>query len=72
MKNAFPTPLELAAEAREALRLRPRKPGESFDGLVRLGLINTKGEVTRLLGGDAEPEAVPPNGDETTSKKPID
>jgi hypothetical protein len=70
MKNAFPTARELAEEAREAFRRNPLKPGELFDGLVRLGLINTKGEVTKLLGGDAEPEAVSANGDETTTQKP--
>jgi hypothetical protein len=52
----FPTPAEIAEEAREAMRRSPESPKEHFDRLVRLGFINTRGEVTKLLGGDAEPE----------------
>lgn len=58
----MPTPLELAAEAREALRQTPRQPGELFNRLVQLGWINAHGEVTKLLGGDADPELSPPPG----------
>ena len=54
--SLFPTAEELAREAREVLSRRNEKPGERFDRLVRLGWINRQGEVTRLLGGDAEPE----------------
>jgi hypothetical protein len=53
----FPTPAEIAEEAREALRRSPESPEEHFERLVRLGWINARGEVTKLLGGDAEPEA---------------
>jgi hypothetical protein len=70
MKNAFPTPKDLAAEAREALRRTPRKPGELYDRLVMLGWINTRGEVTTLLGGDADPGAAPANGEATASPGP--
>ena len=52
-----PSPEELAAEAREALRrLPPRSSHEIFTELVRKGWINARGQVTKLLGGIAEPE----------------
>jgi hypothetical protein len=52
-----PTPEELAREAREVLRKHPPKQGrELFIELVRDGFINARGEVTRLIGGLAEPE----------------
>jgi len=58
MNNPFPTPKELAAEAREAMRKHPPgPPGSEFDRLVELGWINAKGELTGLLGGEAEPES---------------
>lgn len=53
----FQTPAELAEEAMKALRESREPPHEHFARLVRLGWINRQGEVTRLLGGDAEPEA---------------
>jgi hypothetical protein len=57
MSNPFPTPKELAAEAREALRRHPPKTGrELYIWLVRQGFINAKWQVTRLIGGSAEPE----------------
>jgi hypothetical protein len=57
MPNPFPTPEELAAEARELFRRYPRKEGrELFQELVRKGFINAQGQVTRLIGGSAEPE----------------
>jgi hypothetical protein len=57
MKNVYPTPAELAAEAQEALRRDPPKEGrELFIELVRQGFINAMGQVTRLIGGEAEPE----------------
>jgi len=57
MLNTFPTPEQLAAEAREALRKHPPKEGlELFIDLVRRGFINSQGQVTRLIGGSAEPE----------------
>jgi hypothetical protein len=55
--NLYPTAEEIAAEAREALRRLPKKtPEEDFTDMVRKGFINAKGEVTRLIGGSAEPE----------------
>ena len=52
-----PSPEELAAEAREALRrLPPQSSREHFTELVRKGWINARGQVTKLLGGIAEPE----------------
>jgi hypothetical protein len=52
-----PSPEELAAEAREALRrLPPQSSREHFTELVRKGWINSRGQVTKLLCGIAEPE----------------
>jgi hypothetical protein len=53
----IPTTAELGREALEALKRSKEPPKEHFERLVRLGWINRRGEVTRLLGGDAEPEA---------------
>jgi hypothetical protein len=53
----YRTPQEIAEEAREALRKAPPEtPRECFARLVRMGLIDTQGRVTRLYGGEAEPE----------------
>jgi hypothetical protein len=52
----IPSPQEIAREAREALAKSRETPREHFDRLIREGFINSKGEVTRKLGGDAEPE----------------
>ena len=42
---------------REALARRPpRTSHERFTDLVRKGWINARGQVTRLLGGTADPE----------------
>jgi hypothetical protein len=57
MGNVPPTPEDLAAEAREALRRVPPKSGRAlYIELVRKGFINALGQVTRLIGGKAEPE----------------
>jgi hypothetical protein len=57
MKSPFPTAEELAAEARAALRRRrPMTSEEHFTWMVRQGLINSRGVVTRFIGGSAEPE----------------
>ena len=50
------TPKEIGDEAREALKKSKETPQEHFDRLVRRGWINSRGKVTRILGGDAEPE----------------
>lgn len=57
MTNSFPTPEELAKEAREALSRRPPETSRQlFTRLVRQGFINAKGQVTKLIGGRAKPE----------------
>jgi hypothetical protein len=57
MRKLYPTPEELAAEAREAYRRVPPKTGrELYIELVRKGFINAQWQVTRLIGGSAEPE----------------
>lgn len=40
----------------KALRESREPPRQHFERLVKLGWINREGEVTRLLGGNAEPE----------------
>jgi hypothetical protein len=50
------TPQELAREAREALAKNPLTPKQRFEQMVRAGFVNERGEVTKLLGGDADPE----------------
>jgi hypothetical protein len=52
----FLTASELAADAHQALRESRESSHDHFERLVRLGWINRRGEVTRLIGGDAEPE----------------
>jgi hypothetical protein len=56
-RKLYPTAEELAAEAHEALARRPKRtPEEYITEMVRAGFINARGEVTRLIGGSAEPE----------------
>jgi hypothetical protein len=61
------SPYELAAEARKTLENDPETPREHFARLVRKGFINSHGEVTRLLGGDAEPEPEDKGGPPATN-----
>jgi len=57
INNGYPSPDEIAAEARESLSRRPPKsPRERFQEFVRLGWINARGQVTKFLGGRADPE----------------
>jgi hypothetical protein len=57
MTNDSPTPEELAREARAALQKLPPKTGhELFVELVRKGFINSRWQVTKLIGGSADPE----------------
>ncbi len=52
-----PSPRQLGEEALAALRAAPREtPEQVFARLVRMGLTDTQGRVTRLYGGEAEPE----------------
>src|SRR5207247_488222 len=68
MINGSPTPEQIAAEARAALRRRPRRSSrEHFRELVRLGWINARGQVTKLLGGEADPEPDYPSWTEPAS-----
>lgn len=43
-------------EVRAALEATRLPPGEGFDRMVRDGIINKEGKLTRLVGGEAEPE----------------
>ena len=52
MLHRQPTIAEIQA-AFEASRLPPEK---DFERMVREGLINRKGQLTKLYGGEAEPE----------------
>jgi hypothetical protein len=65
----YQTPAELGEEAMKALRESRESPQEHFARLVRLGWINRQGEVTRLLGGDAEPEPDSEPGQAALAKK---
>ncbi len=72
-----PTPEQLAREAREALARRaPMTPREHFTWMVRQGMINARGQVTRLIGGSAEPELnyetwAPEADGHATVKRPV-
>lgn len=67
--NRFLTTAELAAEARKALRESREPSHEHFERLVKLGWINRLGEVTRLLGGDVEPESDSDPGQAVRAKR---
>ena len=60
------SPRELAAEALAALRAAPEDPKQLFQRLVERGWINMRGEVTKLLGGEADPEPEAANGRKPT------
>ena len=52
-----PSPAQLAKEAREAFkRVPPKSSREEFIEMVRDGLINARGELTNLFGGQGKPE----------------
>jgi len=64
----FPTPEEIAREAREALSRGPQmSPRELFVWLVRQGFINGQGQVTKRIGGSADLE---PNYETWTLEDP--
>lgn len=44
-------------EIRAALEATKLPPKENFARMVAIGLINSEGQLTKLYGGDAEPEA---------------
>jgi hypothetical protein len=53
----FMSSREIAKEAMEAIRNGPKETaGQTFARLIRMGLIDTQGQITKLYGGDAEPE----------------
>lgn len=68
---SYPTPQEIGREAREALARSRETPKEHLARLIRLGWVNRRGEITRLMGGDVEPEPYsaggPGNGSEVKS-----
>jgi hypothetical protein len=43
-------------ELKAALDATELPPAEGFERMVRNGIINREGKVTRLIGGEAEPE----------------
>lgn len=43
-------------DMRAALEATKLPPKEGFDRLVKDGLVNAQGQLTKLFGGDAEPE----------------
>lgn len=55
-------------EMRAAMAATQLPPKENFERMVRNGIVNLKGQVTKLVGGAAEPEpgaarpAARPNG----------
>jgi hypothetical protein len=54
LKNmSFPTTQDIG---REALTRSPENRAEHLARLIRRGWLNQRGELTRILGGDAEPE----------------
>jgi hypothetical protein len=43
-------------QMRAALEATDLPPKENFERMVAIGLINSEGELTKLFGGEAEPE----------------
>lgn len=43
-------------EMRAALEATDLPPKEYFERMVAIGLINSEGKLTKLFGGEAEPE----------------
>ncbi|HYV38413.1 MAG TPA: hypothetical protein VE988_22205 [Gemmataceae bacterium] len=53
----FPTPADLAREMQDAYRNAPPETSrQHFARLVRMGLIDTQGRITKKFGGEAELE----------------
>lgn len=48
------SPKEIAEEAKKAFLNDKTTPEEHFDDMVKAGFINKKGQVTKLLGGEAD------------------
>jgi hypothetical protein len=43
-------------EMKAALDASALPPAENWERMIRNGIINREGKVTRLIGGEAEPE----------------
>lgn len=56
------TPKQIKQEALEAFARDPTTPEQHFQQMIDAGFINSKGQVTTLLGGsvDPEPGVLPP------------
>jgi len=52
----FRTARELGEEMKRIFEEHPETSEEHFARLVRAGFLNSKGQVTWLIGGEAEPE----------------
>ena len=64
-----PTSEQLAAEVREGRRRHPPKTGRAlYVDLVRKGFINARWQVTKLIGGSANPE---PNYQTWSDEQPV-
>lgn len=50
------TSKQIAEEAREAFAKDAETPEQHFNQMIQAGFINARGQVTKLLGGTAEPE----------------
>jgi hypothetical protein len=51
------SPHDIGKEALMAMREASKETaGQTFARLVRMGLIDTHGQITKLYGGEAEPE----------------
>ncbi len=53
----MPSARDFADECRRALERCKETPQEHFERMVEHGLINRQGQVTRIIGGSAEPDA---------------
>jgi hypothetical protein len=62
---------QLEADREAFLRSR-RPPKEQFDRLVQMGWIDSRGRVTTLLGGTAQPEAHATPGQAPSAEVSID
>jgi hypothetical protein len=57
--SEFMTTKELVTASKKAFEASKLPPRELFAHLVRLGWIDSRGRVTKLLGGSAKPEPTP-------------
>ena len=58
---------ELVQASKKAFEESKLPPRELFAHLVKLGWIDTRGRVTKLLGGTAEPKPKSRNGQQARS-----